>query len=248
MSPAVGSYLGVLVDRLPRGEDTVTKPSECRYCGYRPGHLDLIPIVSFVVSKGACRNCGHSIPAWYLYIELLATGLAVLAVVLTTDVPQLLATTVFLWLLLCLLFTDARWFRLPNVLTIGLFIVGLVRTSFDPFLTLFDGLVGAFIGATAFWLIRTIYKVVRKREGLGLGDVKLMGGIGAGLGSMALPSVVLIAALVGLAVEIARASFLKTKLYTQRRVPFGAYLCGATILVWYFSIVFPEVSNYLALS
>ena len=80
ISPFVGSFLTVLIDRLPRGESIVWPGSACRHCNTRLGVLDLVPILSFSLGRGHCRHCTTPIPAWHLYVEITAIGVAVLAV------------------------------------------------------------------------------------------------------------------------------------------------------------------------
>lgn len=233
ISPAVGSYLGVLVDRLPRGEDSVSKRSACRACGHPLGLGDLVPVISFVMRGGKCRYCTAPIPPWHLYIELLAAGLTLIVVLLSPTLSILLVTVPYIWLLVGLFFADLIWFRLPNPFTLLLLAVGLLHAGVEPSLTLLDGLLGATVGGLCFWALRALYTAIRGREGLGLGDVKLIAGIGAGLGLSALPYVVLSAALTGICAEVARSYLAGSDLTATRRVPFGAYLCGTAVLVWY---------------
>ncbi|HSG56764.1 MAG TPA: prepilin peptidase, partial [Paracoccaceae bacterium] len=119
-SPAVGSFLNVLIDRLPRGQSIVSPRSACRSCGHVLGARDLIPILSYLFVRGHCRHCGAAIPPWHLYVEIAAIFAAVFAVLGSpplAPVAGIALAAAFLWLLLALLGTDLLWFRLPDVLT-----------------------------------------------------------------------------------------------------------------------------------
>ncbi|WP_136439664.1 prepilin peptidase [Pacificoceanicola onchidii] len=227
LSPFIGSHLGVLVDRLPRGENVVTRPSACRACGTRLAARDLIPILSFALNGGRCRSCRAALPAWLLYIEIAALGVGVCAVASGASGLTLWLTAGFLWVLLALGFADALWMRLPDVLNAMLLVLALALAWFAGSLQL--ALIGACLGSGAFFLIRVLYRTLRGREGLGLGDVKLMAGLGAFAGPFDLPLLVLIASLGGLiAALVLRAGQIRA----DQRLPFGAALCAAAAVLW----------------
>lgn len=223
-APAVGSFIGVLADRLPRGEDVVTARSRCRACGVRLGLRDLVPLASFVMLRGRCRTCGAAIPPLLLHAELLATGAAVLAVLAGGGALQVGLSALWLWLLIALCLSDLRWFRLPDPLTFALVPAGFALAP--------EGLVaaalGAVLGAGSFALLRRGYARFRGREGLGPGDVKLMAGLGAYAGPWDLPLMVLMAALIGIAMALLTPGGLRG----DRALPFGAALCAAGAVLW----------------
>lgn len=231
IGPAIGSFLAVLADRLPRGEDILSRPSACRSCARRLRPVELIPILSFLLLRGRCRGCGAAIPAWSLYCELAAGGLGVLAVLAGGPAIWVWTTAVALWLLLGLTLTDLLWFRLPNPLTAALLAVALVRGAQMPGPGLWPALSGAVLGSGAFWGLRLAYLRLRGREGLGLGDVKLMAGLGALAGPFLLPHLVLFAALGTLA--LAWLGRNGAALHAQTRLPFGAGLAisGAFVIL-----------------
>ncbi len=226
-APCVGSFLGVLVDRLPRSEDVTRAPSACRACGTRLGARDLVPLLSFAAARGRCRHCGAPIPPWLLYLEIAATGAAVIAVLLGDGSATMLLITGILWLLLALAVADLIWFRLPDALTLALFGAALAWV-WQSSGAAGSALWGALIGAGAFWMIRLAYRSLRGREGLGLGDVKLMAGLGALVGPWDLPQMVLMASLLALI----GAGFCPGRLHGTRPLPFGAALCAATAAMW----------------
>lgn len=238
LSPAVGSFLGVLADRLARGEDVVRARSACRSCGARLGGLDLVPVLSFLWLRGRCRHCGAAIPPWALYVEIIATGAAVLAVAAGGTAPAMLMSCLFLWLLLALALSDLLWLRLPDLLTGTLFVLALGVTwngSEPGEVGLGWALLGAGLGSGSFLALRIGYRALRGREGLGLGDVKLMAGLGAFAGPLDLPLLVLMGALLALLSALIGVLARSGPLHQPLRfavMPFGAALCGAAALLW----------------
>ena len=243
-APALGSFLAVLVDRLPRGEDVLRAPSRCRSCGNRLRIRDLLPILSFVWARGRCRHCAAAIPAWSLYLEIMATGVAVLALAAGGSGLTVLLSCLFLWGLLALAVCDLLWLRLPDPLTLALAGVVLIWATLGGRQDLGLSLLGAGLGMGSFMALRLGYQKLRHREGLGLGDVKLMAGLGGFAGPFDLPLLVLVAALLALAGSLM--ARLVNDLAEQRRaapaprrtplgqqaLPFGAALCTAAALLW----------------
>ncbi|MCJ7874792.1 A24 family peptidase [Phaeobacter sp. J2-8] len=230
--PAIGSFIAVLVDRLPRGEDVLVSPSQCRSCGNQLGVFDLIPIVSFAVQRGRCRHCAAPIPGFTLYAEILALGAGGLAVLAGGGAVDMVLSAVWLWLLLALAMSDAIWMRLPNILTFSAFVLALVLAVLPYGVGLEAALWGAGLGVGSFALVRWIYEKTRGQVGLGLGDVKLMAGLGAFAGGFALPQLVLIAALAALAGAIVTRNDVKDGLSGIRALPFGTALCLSAALIW----------------
>ncbi|MGJ8615523.1 MAG: prepilin peptidase [Sulfitobacter sp.] len=237
ISPAIGSFIAVLADRLPRGEDVLVTPSSCRLCGTRLAARDLIPFVSFILQKGRCRYCEGQIPPFAFYAELLALGSAVLAVLAGGGTGDILLSALWLWLLLSLAMTDAIWFRLPDALTGSAFIVATIIAMQPYGLGIEQALLGAAIGAGSLAALRWVYARVRGRAGLGLGDVKLMAGLGAFVGPLALPQLVLIAALAALIGALLTRRTAPDGLSGTRALPFGAALCAAAALIWFYNAI-----------
>ncbi|MCP5074294.1 MAG: prepilin peptidase [Rhodobacteraceae bacterium] len=231
ISPAIGSFLSVVVDRIPKRQSVIHPRSRCASCNTILSLTDLIPILSFLWRRGRCRSCNTAIPAWILYIEIVATGTAVLAALVAQTPEQLVLLSLYLWCLTALAFCDLTRFRLPDVLTLLLLVLGLLLAVENPQTRLVDAFLAALVGSTVFLLIRIGYQTLRKKEGLGLGDVKLMAGVGAGVGLLNLPYVVLIGALTA----IAGALFVILRGHSTQqndlKIPFGTHLCIATGLV-----------------
>ncbi|GAW33306.1 type 4 prepilin-like proteins leader peptide-processing enzyme [Roseovarius sp. A-2] len=228
---AVGSFLAAWADRLPRGESIVTTPSSCRGCGMQIAWRDLVPVASWLVLSGRCRRCGEAIPRRLFYAEIIGMGLAILAIWVAATPLEMVLGALWLWCLFGLMLCDLSDFRLPDSLTGLLVVTGAAMSWADSARGLPDALIGAGAGAGAFLALRLAYQLVRRREGLGLGDVKLMAGIGAGLGWAALPMVALVAALGALAVTGAL-WYRGARASGGTEIPFGAYLAAAAAVIW----------------
>ncbi|MCG8562431.1 MAG: A24 family peptidase [Hyphomicrobiales bacterium] len=229
-SPFVGSFLGVLVVRLPQRQPVVLGRSACSTCGVRIASHELIPILSWLVQKGRCRSCGTPLGYIYPAIELSAT-IAALWSVWVMDGVQAVAGCMLGWALLALAFIDWRHLRLPDAITLPLLPLGLLVAFLSAPETFWDHAIGAALGLLFFFTVRVAYFKMRGREGLGLGDVKLLGSAGAWVGWMGLPWVVLIAAFAALTAT-ALQSIGGSELSAAKKVPFGVYLAAGTWLVW----------------
>ncbi|HYE26383.1 MAG TPA: prepilin peptidase [Clostridia bacterium] len=216
-----GSFLNVCIYRLPRGM-SVASPSRsfCPNCGREIAAFDNIPVLSWMLLRGRCRNCREPIKARYAIIELF-TGLLFLASYVAFGGLTLasLKACVFCFVTLGLIFTDAETQLLPDAMTLPGFATGLafsVVVPVDGILSVFamdsafaewwraprlislgDALVGAAIGAGLIYGIREFYFRVRGVEGMGFGDVKLMAMIGAFLGPVHTLLVIFAASLAG---------------------------------------------------
>ena len=228
IGPAMGSFAALLAERLLRGEPVVMARSACRSCGARLEARDLVPLLSYPLLRGRCRHCAAAIPARLWQAEWAGLGLGALAVALAAGPAEAVWSALWLWCLLALAMADLQRFRLPDPLTAALLVLGLGLAWPDWQ----AAALGAAIGAGAFLALRLGYGAATGREGMGLGDVKLMAGIGAGLGPLALPGVALIAAGAALLIAGLRAWTRGRRLHRLGRVPFGAYLATAAMAVW----------------
>ena len=221
-SPAVGSFLGVLLERMPQGRSVVGGRSACAACGAALGWRDLVPLASFVALRGRCRHCGAPIPPALPALELAALAVAGVAAAVASGVA-LLATAVLGWTLLALAWLDARHLWLPDTLTLPLLAAGLAVVAwFDP-AALPAHAAGAALGWGGLAALAALYRAARGRDGLGGGDAKLLGAAGAWLGIAALPLVLLLAAVAGLGYALASG---------RRRLAFGPFLAASFWLLW----------------
>jgi leader peptidase (prepilin peptidase) / N-methyltransferase len=236
-SPLIGSFLAVVALRLPQGRGFVGGRSSCDSCGHVLGARDLVPLASHVASGGRCRYCGATIDPIHLVVEAGALQIAVWAAFVTSG-WVFLASCLLGWTLLLLSAIDWRTGFLPDVLTLPLVAAGLaVSYAIDP-AALLDHGIGAVAGFVGFALIAELYRRLRGRDGLGLGDAKLLAASGAWLSWEALPGVVLIAAALGLGAVLVRSRAGKP-IDATSRIAFGPALAGATWLVWLYGPLLP---------
>ena len=195
---ALGSFLNVVITRLPQGESVWGGRSRCPQCRRPLVWYDNIPLLSYVRLRGRCRSCGAAIPWRYPLVEL-AGGLMALALWHTfPDKLVLLAYGPFCLALLALTAIDLEHRLLPDAITLPGAILGLLLSLILPQLSFPAALAGALVGAALFSGIAWLYEKWTGRRGLGGGDVKLLAMIGAFLGVEALPLVILISAGLGI--------------------------------------------------
>lgn len=229
-APFVGSFLGVVIERLPHDQPVLWGRSRCASCGYNLTPRDLLPLFSWIAARGCCRHCGALIGGFSPAIELAALGLAIWAASQTAG-ALLWVTAALGWALLALAVIDWRHFLLPDKLVLPLVPAGLaVAAWLDPS-ALADHLIGAVTGLVVLTLIARTYRRLRGRDGLGFGDAKLLAAAGAWVGWQGLPSVLLLGSLLGLAGTLAL-HVGRRPLGATARISFGSYLCLGLWLVW----------------
>ena len=195
-----GSFLNVCVYRLPLEKSVVTPRSACPHCGRAIRAYDNIPVLSWLWLRGRCRDCRAHISVRYPLVEILAGLLFAACALHLTGVMPTAKYCVLCFLLLGLIFTDLECLLLPDEMTLGGLAVGLgfslvvwvqgvpgwMLVPRQPWelrlVSLLHSAIGALVGAGVVYLIAEVYRHVRGIEGMGLGDVKLMGMIGAFLG------------------------------------------------------------------
>ncbi|GER07198.1 type 4 prepilin-like proteins leader peptide-processing enzyme [Iodidimonas muriae] len=230
-APFLGSFFALLADRIPREEPVGLTRSACRSCATPLTVLDLVPILSFLCLRGRCRHCGAPIPKQTLLFELGAlvlAGQAFLAFGGGWPVPLSLMLGL---VLLTLSVIDGAHFYLPDKLTLPLVLAGLAVAALGLGTDLLSAAIGAIIGYGLLYSIAFFYRMMRGREGLGLGDAKLLAAAGAWLGWFSLPYVLVIASLCGLfyAFILQR---MGRGLSAQDALPFGPFLAFGFWLVW----------------
>ena len=232
LAPFVGSFLGVLIERLPAGSPVVVGRSACPHCGVRLRAADLVPLLSWLAARGRCRHCRHRLGAFYPLVELAAVAVALSAtLVLDETAAWLIGATLGLgWTLLTLSWIDHRHLVLPDVLTLPLIPAGLLVAWVVSPESLPHHLLGAALGYAGLAAVAALYRRARGRAGLGAGDAKLFAAAGAWLSWEALPSVLLIAGALGLVLALAGGA--GRRLAADTAVPFGPALAGAFWLVW----------------
>jgi leader peptidase (prepilin peptidase)/N-methyltransferase len=224
----VGSYLNVVIYRLPRGISTVLPRSRCPACGTAVAALDNVPVLSYLLLLGRCRHCRAPISPRYPLIEA-ATGALFLGSYLRFG-PTLdaVAGALFCALMIVLAAIDAEHLLLPDRITLPAIVLGLALSPFLTWSGLAAALVGAALGAGLLLALWGGWLLLRREEGMGLGDVKMLAGIGAFLGWKGMLVALFTAALAGSVVGVVLLGTgrggLKTKL------PFGTFLAAGGLV------------------
>jgi leader peptidase (prepilin peptidase)/N-methyltransferase len=229
-APVMGSFLGVLVTRAETPRAIVFGRSCCASCAVRLTTIDLFPIVSWLALRGRCRVCNHQIGILYPVLELAAVGVALASAMLFSG-WSIWTSCLLGWVLLALAATDFKYYLLPDFLTLPLILAGLFVSWELDHSSLLSHAIGAASGLAFVIGIRHLYRRLRGREGMGLGDAKLFAAAGGWVSWDGLPSVMLLAALSGLAFGLLR-GVRGNRIALTDRVPFGAFLSLGIWVVW----------------
>ena len=246
---ATGSFLNVCIWRLPRGESLLAPPSHCPACDRPIGWWDNIPLLSYALLLGRCRGCGTAISARYPAVELLS---ALLWTALWWRwgrmkpegfwfAPACLAGDV----LLLIAFIDCYTRRIPDVLSIGLLVLGLLASPFNPELgagpsrRILLSAAGAGAGFIICWGVAALGRFIFKREAMGWGDVLMLAGVGAWGGPLGAYDCLVLGSLAGSA--FAAVLFISGRVRRRAKIPFGPFLTAGAIanLFWLMPFGFP---------
>lgn len=222
-----GSFLAALAMRWPEGRSVLAGRSCCDGCGRTLRAVELVPVLSALVSRGRCRECGARIDPLHMGMELGCAFIAMAAIWLF-PLPQALGWMLLGWGLLTLGVLDARHYWLPDALTLPLAFLGLTIGPWVTGVMLGDAVIGAAAGYGALLAIALSYRALRGREGLGLGDAKLLGALGAWFGWQALPFILLASSVLAL-VWVALRAVAGGTVDRTTRIAFGTFLCAVAI-------------------
>ena len=245
----LGSFINVVIYRLPimldrhwredQGEeftdrfDLALPASSCPHCHHALRWFENIPLLSFLLQAGRCRYCAAKIHWRYPVVELSGGILALLAFATFPEPLRAIFALGLLLGLLALFWIDLEHHLLPDVLTLGLLWVGLIaNTTAWAHIPIREAVIGAAAGYVSLWIIREIFARLTGKDGMGLGDVKLLAALGAWLGWQALPMLVLSASMLTLIVGGTMLLLGKSRLETQ--IPFGPALAVAGVLMLFF--------------
>jgi len=192
-----GSFLNVLVHRLPRDQSPWTGRSRCPKCERIVRWYENIPVLSFAALRGRCAGCRAPIGWRYPLVEIATALLGIVCVLRFGPGPAAGAYFLFLAALLAIALIDWDFQIIPDELSLGLGVVGLVLAATVLPLGLWRGLLGAAIGAGFLWGIAAAYKAARGQDGMGFGDVKMAAMIGAFLGPLQVLLTIFVAAFLG---------------------------------------------------
>jgi leader peptidase (prepilin peptidase) / N-methyltransferase len=260
----IGSFLNVCIVRIPAGKSIVLPASACPKCGAPIKPYDNIPVISYLLLGGKCRGCRTKISPMYPLVELLNGALYLVCYLAFGMTIETIKWSIFSSLLLILVFTDLRERILPDVINYTGFAIALVMSLFlspsdgsalwianhyfafappMPVISLADAIFGAAFGSGILWIISEGYFRLRKREGMGLGDVKMMLMAGAFLGLKRTVLTILLGSILGSIIGVAFIAIRRKG--TDYELPFGTFLgAGALIVVFYGT---PFVNWYMSL-
>ncbi|RUM87251.1 MAG: prepilin peptidase [Thermodesulfatator sp.] len=230
---ALGSFLNVVIYRLPRGLSLVRPGSFCPHCGHALRWYENLPLLSFLLQRGRCRGCGKPISLRYPMVELMS-GLLILLAFKRFGWPAGGIFYLFFLLLLAATFIDLEHRIIPDEISLGGLVAGLILSPWNPLVTPFLAFTGALCGAGAFYLLGEFYSWIRGREGLGGGDHKLLALIGAFLGPWRLFPVIFLAAASGVLTALFLFLLYRKPLSGSTALPFGPFLAfgaGATLFL-----------------
>jgi leader peptidase (prepilin peptidase) / N-methyltransferase len=249
----IGSFLNVCILRIPGGKSIVLPSSACPKCGAPIRPYDNIPVLSWLMLRGKCRACKTPISPMYPIVELL-TGLLFLACFYAFGLtPEALKWAAFAAIMVVLVFTDLRERILPDVVNFTGFGIGLAFSLFTkpidgtalwianhvfdfppptPVLSFVDAILGAAVGSGLLWIVSEGYFRLRGREGMGLGDVKMMLMAGAFLGVKRVLLTIFVGAVLGSVLGIL--FILVRRKGSDYELPFGTFLGAAALLVVFY--------------
>ena len=226
-----GSFYNVCIYRLPNDLDIISKNSFCIKCKYKiPFYLN-IPIVSYILNLGKCRNCKKKISISYLIVELLTAILFVYSYLLHGISFEFVGYIIFYSSLIIIFFTDLKYYLILDKVTIPISILGLLFTFFNlnPFnVNIYESIIGGIVGYIIIYTIRYLFFKIRKVEGMGLGDAKLFLMIGMWLGIKSIYLILASSAIVGAIIGMLIIYIYKKDKNFQ--IPYGCFIVIATAL------------------
>lgn len=253
----IGSFLNVVIHRLPKMleqewrsqcEDMLEVPesqraesqplglakprSRCPHCGHQITALENIPVISYLLLGGKCSSCKAKIAIRYPMVEMVTAFLSVLTVLLLEPSTGSLLALLLVWALIALAVIDFDTQLLPDRITMPLLWLGLIVNHAGQLTDFESAFWGAIAGYMVLWLVYHAFRLTTGKEGMGYGDFKLLGALGAWLGWQMLPAIILLSSLVGAVVGISMIVFGGRG--REVPIPFGPYLAAAGILaLWW---------------
>jgi len=234
----VGSFLNVVIQRLPSGESIVRPRSKCPQCGNMIRWFDNIPVISYVILRGRCRKCRKRIPLRYPAVEILSGLFAAFSV--WHNGASLTALWMYGFLVILLTIAVIDWMHqiIPDVLSLGGAAFGIAGAFVCLPLRPLDSIVGAAAGAGLILVIALLYKGIRKVDGMGGGDVKFMAMIGAFLGWQMVFPVLFIASFMG---SVYGLLLVRSGGSGKTAVAFGSFLAPSAAVVFFFGNLLLEL-------
>ncbi len=237
----LGSFYNVIIHRLPQGKSIVTPSSHCPSCKSPIKWYDNIPIISYIVLGGRCRNCKEKISLQYPLVEA-SSGILLVLCYWRWELVEALVMYVFFSMLLILSVIDWKTFTLPDIINYTGIAFGIGSSFIREGFSIYESLLGLFVGFSLPFLIYLYYVKVRKMEGLGFGDVKLLSFIGATSGIYGVFYAVSLGSVAGLLYAL---PFIVKYRNLQFVVPFGPFLSLGCFLGLFFDEYFQRLWEVL---
>ena len=239
LGAVVGSFLNVVIYRLPMSQSIVSPGSHCFDCGSPVRPVDNVPLVSWLVLMGQCRDCGATISSRYFFVELLTAVLTFIVVGRYGPTLTAFLYLVFVWGLIAVTFIDIDFQIIPDELSVGGAVLGLAVAFLLP--AGFKGAVaGALVGGGIFFALAILYP-----GGMGGGDIKLMAAIGAFLGWRLALLTIILGSVFGAVVGLSAMAFWGKG--RKSRIPFGPFLAAAAVvsLLWGDAMISAYLSTFI---
>ncbi len=243
MGLALGSFLNVVIYRLPEGKSIIKPRSSCPKCGYAiPSYLN-IPVLSWIILRGKCKSCGEKLSLRYPFVELISGIIVVGFYVWLGPVWQYPIYTILTLALLAVFLIDYDHYIIPDEITYPGIIIGFAASFVNPDLTVVESLLGILVGGGGLLLIALLGDWLFKKESMGGGDIKLAAMLGAFLGWKNILFVFIASSVVGLVISIV-VMFFSSSLRDSRKIPFGPFLAVAAVI----AILFGDYLIHLYIS
>ena len=230
---------------MPHNISVVKGRSYCPSCNKQIRWFDNIPLLSYIILKAKCRDCSANIESKYFIVELVSA----LSFVFIFYLFGFTSTTILFFILsicfIIIIFIDMKYFIIPNELTFTLMIIGFIK-SFDPYLNQYlfpnylNSLIGGVMGYSIIWFIIFAYKKLRNKEGMGLGDAKLLSAIGFWFGWISIPFILFFSSFVALIFAVP--GLLNKSKNMSSQIPFGPYIILGCVM---YLLLLEQIIKYL---
>ena len=242
LGTCLGSFANVCIYRLPKNKQIINGRSFCPNCKKKISWYDNLPLISFINLNNKCRKCNKSISPRYFIVEL-TTGITFLLIYLNFQNPQaIIFLSILSLILIMIFFIDLENFIIPDSLNFTIMGLALLKNFLPNFNTnliheINQSIIGGIVGYLSIWLIIFLYKTIKKIEGMGFGDAKLMAGIGFLFGWQSIPFVLFVSSILGLIFVIP--SLIKKQKNMRTEIPFGPFIIVACLIYFvYGSLIY----------
>ena len=231
ISISIGSFINVCIYRLPI-EKNLNIPSYCPNCNIKIKYIDNIPLISFILLKGKCKNCNKNISFQYPFIELLTSFIAVIIYLKFGFTIVAIFSFLFVISLIILIFTDYQHFIIPNEITYSFITLGILvsLTNYSIIdLSIYECLIGGLVSGLILFISSKIFFYIKKIEGMGMGDIKMIAMIGFWLGLPNTIFIIILSAFFGSIVGLLLIYIKKMNRYDH--IPYGTFIGLTAILI-----------------